>query len=75
MEKSIEELLIKALFKSKSNLIIINASDMLLKNDDYRMNEPSTTNEHNWCFRLTDFKQLFKLKRKYFKLNTKNNRL
>lgn len=74
-EKNVEELLIKALFKSKSNLIIVNACDMLLKDDNYRMNEPSTTNEHNWCFRLTTFKKLFKLKNKYFKLNSKNNRL
>lgn len=74
-EKSIEDLLIKALFKSKSNLVIINASDMLLKDDTYRMNEPSTTNDHNWCFRLTGFKELFKLKNKYLKLNIKNNRL
>ena len=64
-EETIEELLIKALFKSKSNLVVINASDMLLLNDDYRMNEPSTNNDKNWGFRLTTFKDLFKLKNKY----------
>ena len=74
-EKSIEDLLIKGLFKSKSNLAIINVCDILSKNDDYRMNAPSTTNDRNWCYRLTDFKDLFKQKNKYLKLNTKTNRL
>lgn len=74
-EESIEELLIKGLFKSKSNLAIVNVSDMLGKDDNYRMNEPSTTNDKNWCFRLTTLKDLFKLKNKYLKLNKKTNRL
>ena len=74
-DDDIENLLIKALFKSKSNLAIISACDMLKKDDSHRMNEPSTTNDKNWCFRLTSFKDLFKLKNKYLKLNKKNNRL
>jgi len=73
-EKSIEDLLIKALFKSKSNLIIINASDMVRLNDDYRMNIPSTSNDKNWGFRLTSFKELFKLKNCYKRLNKKTIR-
>lgn len=73
-EDTIEDLLIKALFKSKSNLVIINAVDMLKLNDEYRMNEPSTSNDKNWAFRLTDFKDLFKLKNKYKKLNAKTIR-
>ena len=68
-EESIEKLLIKALFKSKSNLVIINAVDMLGLNDNYRMNTPSTNNDKNWAFRLTSFKDLFKLKNKYKRLN------
>lgn len=74
-EKETEELLIKALFKSKSNLVIINAIDMLKLNDDYRMNEPATSNDKNWCVRLDSFKNLFKLKNKYLKLNSKNCRI
>ena len=73
-EESIEDLLTKGLFKSKSDLIIINAVDMLQLDDNHRMNEPSTSNETNWCFRLTDFKDLFKLKTKYKKLNKKTIR-
>jgi len=68
-EEAIEDLLIKGLFKSKSDLIVINVSDMLKLNDDYRMNEPSTSNDKNWAFRLTTFKNLFKLKTKYKRLN------
>ena len=73
-EDNIEDLLIKALFKSKSDLVIVNAVDMLKLNDEYRMNEPSTNNDKNWAFRLTDFKDLFKLKNKYKKLNAKTIR-
>lgn len=73
-EKTIEDLLIKALFKSKSDLAIINVSDMLLKDDNYRMNSPSTLKDTNWGFRLVDFKDLFKLKNKYKKLNIKYER-
>lgn len=73
-EDTIEDLLIKALFKSKSNLIVINACDMLKLNDEYRMNEPSTSNNKNWAFRLTDFHELFKLKNKYKRLNKKTIR-
>ena len=73
-EKTIEELLIKALFKSKSNLAIINACDMLLKDDNYRMNEPSTSNDKNWSFRLLSLKNLLKLKNKYRRLNKKYER-
>lgn len=73
-EDTIEDLLIKGLFKSKSNLIIINAVDMLKLNDDYRMNEPSTNNDKNWAFRLTNFKELLKLKSKYRILNKKTIR-
>lgn len=73
-ENSIEELLIKGLFKSKSNLSIINVCDMLKLDNKYRMNEPSTTNDKNWAFKLSSFKELFKLKHKYYKLNNKNNR-
>lgn len=74
-DDNLENLLIKGLFKSKSNLIIINICDILNLSDDYRMNEPSTTNDKNWCFRLTDFKELFKSKNKYLKFNRKTNRL
>jgi len=74
-DDNLESLLIKGLFKSKSNLIIISVSDILGKDDNYRMNEPATTNDKNWCYRLTDFKELFKTKNKYLKLNTKTNRL
>lgn len=74
-EDSIENLLIKALFKSKSNLVIINASDILNKSSDYRMNEPSTTNDKNWCFRINNLKDLSKFEKKYYKLNKKSNRL
>lgn len=73
--EEIEDLLIKGLFKSKSNLVIVNATDMLKKDDTYRMNQPSTTNDKNWGVRLTDFKKLFKLKSTYLKLNKKTNRL
>lgn len=73
-EKTIEELLIKALFKSKSNLAIINACDMLLKDDNYRMNEPSTSNDKNWSFRLLSLKDLLKLNSKYRRLNKKYGR-
>lgn len=74
-EKSIEDLLIKGLFKSKSDLVIINVCDILKKDDNYRMNEPSTSNDKNWAYRLSDFKELFKQKNKYLKLNNKTNRL
>ncbi len=74
-ENETEELLIKSLFKSKSDLVIINAIDMLKLDDDYRMNEPSTSNDKNWCVRLDSFKNLFKLKNKYLKLNSKNSRI
>ena len=73
-EDTIEDLLIKGLFKSKSNLIVINAVDMLKLNDSCRMNEPSTSNDKNWAFKLTDFKELFKLKTKYKRLNKKTIR-
>ena len=74
-EETIEDLLIKALFKSKSNLAIINAVDMLKLDDSCRMNEPSTSNDTNWSFKLSSFKELFKLKNKYLKLNSKNSRI
>ena len=74
-EKTLQDLLIKALFKSKSNLCIVNACDILSLSDDYRMNIPSTSNDKNWGFRLLDFKNLLKLKNKYYKLNKKTNRL
>ena len=73
-ERSIEDLLIRALFQSKSNLAIINACDMLLKDDNCRMNEPSTSNNKNWSFRLLSLKDLFKLKNKYKKMNKKYGR-
>lgn len=73
-EDTIEDLLIKGLFKSKSNLIVINAVDMLKLDDTYRMNEPSTSNDKNWAFKLEDFKDLFKLKTKYKRLNNKTIR-
>lgn len=72
--ESTEDLLIKGLFKSKSNLAIINACDILKLDDTYRMNEPSTSNDKNWAFRLTNFKQLFKEKNKYKRLNKKTIR-
>lgn len=74
-EKEVEELLIKSLFKSKSNLCIINVVDMLKLDDNYRMNTPSTSNDKNWAFRLLNFDNLFKLRNKYLKLNKKTNRL
>jgi 4-alpha-glucanotransferase len=73
-EESIEDLLIKGLFKSKANLIVINAVDMLKLDDTYRMNEPSTSNDKNWAFRLTSLEDLFKLKNKYKRLNRKTKR-
>ena len=73
-EDSIEDLLIKGLFKSKANLIVINAIDMLKLDDESRMNEPSTSNDKNWAFRLDKFKNLFKLKSKYKRLNSKTIR-
>ena len=74
-ENTIEDLLIKALFKSKSNLVIINACDILKLDDNCRMNEPSTSNDKNWAFRLTTLKDLFKLRKKYLKLNQKSRRI
>ena len=74
-EENIEDLLIKGLFKSKSNLAIVNAVDMLNKDDTYRMNEPSTINDKNWAFRLTNLKDLSKLKTKYYRLNKKTERI
>ena len=74
-ENNLDDLLIKSLFKSKSNLCIINAVDMLKLDDNCRMNTPSTSNDKNWSFRLLDFTSLFKLKNKYLKLNKKTNRL
>lgn len=74
-EEETEELLIKALFKSKSNLVVINAVDMLKLDDNFRMNIPSTSNDKNWCVRLNSLKNLFKLKNKYLKLNSKNSRI
>ena len=73
-EEKLEDLLIKALFKSKSNLIVINACDMLGLDDEYRMNEPSTSNDKNWAFRLSTLKELTKLKTKYKRLNKKTAR-
>jgi 4-alpha-glucanotransferase len=73
-EEKLEDLLIKALFKSKSNLIVINACDMLGLDDEYRMNEPSTSNDKNWAFRLSALKELTKLKTKYKRLNKKTAR-
>ena len=73
-EKSIEDLLIKSLFKSKSNLVVINAIDMLGLDDNYRMNEPSTSNNKNWCVRIPSLKALEKLKNKYKRLNLKTIR-
>ncbi len=74
-EEKVENLLIRGLFNSKSNLVVINACDMLKLNDEYRLNIPSKTNDKNWSFRLVSFKELFKLKNKYYKLNKKNNRV
>lgn len=71
----IDKSLIKALFKSKSNLSIINACDILHLNDTYRMNTPSSLNEKNWAFRLDSLNLLQKKKTKYYKLNKKYNRL
>ena len=73
-EETIEDLLIKGLFKSKSDLVVINAVDMLKFDDEARMNEPSTSNDKNWSFRLTNLKDLFKLKTKYKRLNKKTAR-
>lgn len=70
----LDEIFIKTLFKSKSNLCIINACDMLKLDDNFRMNIPATA-KNNWVFRLLDFDDLFKTKNKYYKLNKKTNRL
>lgn len=70
----LDEIFIKTLFKSKSNLCIINACDMLKLDDNFRMNIPATA-KNNWVFRLLDFEYLFKTKNKYYKLNKKTNRL
>ena len=51
----------RVLIPTESNLIVINAVDMLKLDDDYRMNEPSTSNDKNWAFRLTSFKELFNI--------------
>lgn len=74
-EDNLRDYLIRGLFKSKSNLCIINATDMLYKDDNYRMNTPSTLNEHNWAFRLNNLKDLYKSRKKYYKLNHKYKRI
>ena len=44
--------------ESIADYAILPVQDIIGLDDNYRMNTPGTLGDHNWTFKLTDFKAL-----------------
>ena len=73
-EKDLVKRIIELGFASKSKMFILPMFDLLLKDNDYRINEPGTCKEQNWAVKLTKLGKLKKEKEYLLSLNKKYNR-
>ena len=65
---------LEVLYKSKSNLVVVQFQDLLGTGSIGRMNIPSTISEMNWSYRLLPYELNDSVKNFFKELTTKNNR-
>ena len=56
--KNISDCFVEMCLESIADYAILPVQDIIGLDDNYRMNTPGTLGDHNWTFKLTDFKAL-----------------